>query len=82
MLDAPHKWTFPLAAPRTTDDPGTGSVVAFAGLCDQLLKTQQRHADSHAGPRNHTATEGEAALHVAITIVHLAREGFLGVSGG
>lgn len=71
MRDAPQKWTFAIAA------EGVSGVDVMRQLMDVLWKGQHDRHGRHdpEGPIEVSASEAEAALHAAVTLVHWFRSG-------
>lgn len=69
LRDAPQRFQLPLAPPG----PDQNAVAALAATVGMVWRTHQRHVDREGNASGNSSAEAEAAVHVALTVTHLAR---------
>ncbi|WP_298795920.1 hypothetical protein, partial [uncultured Pseudonocardia sp.] len=72
LRDAPDKWQFVLL-----DNDGEGSVQPLVAMLDRLWTGQVSRHGGGRNSRDQTLAEGEAAVHLAATLVYLLGAGTL-----
>jgi hypothetical protein len=83
MRDAPHKWTLPLDDTRASrDHDAVSAPITLANQLQHVWRTHRRHIDVDGNASGNEPSEAEAAVHVAVNVVHLVQRGLLSITDG